>query len=486
MTTTAKKTSPSSSSADVRRSSSSSSSPSNLEVAEDIEYIAKQISDHAEAIYQEWKARGLAPSEILKCNPDSDKNFNKTLNATSSSTSSTQQCLKSLNEKSFSSPEKLFTNDKSLSNNNSNLNQLVNSFVNEDKARIAAAAQRTDDLCVYTHIKYKINSQTDNVAINSESPLTTVLSDSHNHKNKNTTHNPEINEKTLETISQNDKCYNYQVPDVLKDTIEKCAKLQKPATPAKPEYLLNHVPSWPFKNRSMKHNNEKKIIGASSLSSVCSTISSSATTSPSSSSDFVDCLSKQKTINNIMDEVSREEEKLINALKTGTILKNCENDSLPEPVASSLNECKFQSELQFNGISTIIKENKRIENKHENQTRVADQNSLQIQSQLPQKPNHTPIYVSPIKDEILKGFSSFTRVATTRIPNNRHDLLKLDEKKFELKSIPSPVRPFLSRGSVAERVLIFEKCPEKTTIRQNTEKPKIQVTKVDFLKNSLN
>lgn len=36
---------------------------------EDIAAIAKQISDHAEAIYQTWKARGLAPSEILSCRP---------------------------------------------------------------------------------------------------------------------------------------------------------------------------------------------------------------------------------------------------------------------------------------------------------------------------------------------------------------------------------------------------------------------------------
>ncbi|CAG4963562.1 unnamed protein product [Parnassius apollo] len=36
---------------------------------EDIAAIAKQISDHAEAIYQTWKARGLAPTEILSCKP---------------------------------------------------------------------------------------------------------------------------------------------------------------------------------------------------------------------------------------------------------------------------------------------------------------------------------------------------------------------------------------------------------------------------------
>jgi hypothetical protein len=36
---------------------------------EDVAAIAKQISDHAEAIYRAWKARGLGPSEILGCKP---------------------------------------------------------------------------------------------------------------------------------------------------------------------------------------------------------------------------------------------------------------------------------------------------------------------------------------------------------------------------------------------------------------------------------
>jgi hypothetical protein len=80
MTTTAKQ---SSSSTDVRGGSPASSS---FEADEDIESIAKQISDHAEAIYQEWKARGLAPTEILKCHPDTDNSFNRTLSPKSSPT----------------------------------------------------------------------------------------------------------------------------------------------------------------------------------------------------------------------------------------------------------------------------------------------------------------------------------------------------------------------------------------------------------------
>lgn len=46
---------------------------------EDIAAIAKQISDHAEAIYQTWKARGLAPTEILSCRPTPGIKLTETL-----------------------------------------------------------------------------------------------------------------------------------------------------------------------------------------------------------------------------------------------------------------------------------------------------------------------------------------------------------------------------------------------------------------------
>lgn len=39
---------------------------------EDIAAIAKQISEQAEAIYQNWKSRGLAPGELLNCHSAGD------------------------------------------------------------------------------------------------------------------------------------------------------------------------------------------------------------------------------------------------------------------------------------------------------------------------------------------------------------------------------------------------------------------------------
>lgn len=168
-------------------------------------------------------------------------------------------------------------------------------------------------------------------------------------------------------------------------------------------------------------------------------------------------------IKDVMSEVSCEEEKLIKALITATE----SNDSLPEVITSSMSDNQIIIEQSFNNSNSVAQLS-------------INSDLCQNQPQLPQKPNHTPIYVFP-KDDPSKALSSFYpkefRLSTTRF-SNRHEISKLDEKRFELKSIPSPIRPFLSRGSVAERVLIFEKCPEKPTARlqTNQDKPKIQVS----------
>lgn len=444
MTTTAKQ---SSSSADVRGSSPASS---NFEAAEDIETIAKQISDHAEAIYQEWKARGLAPTEILKCHPDADTSFNRTLSPKSSPTSTTSRTI--LDHTQPISPELLA---KAPDLSNSNLKLLVNSFVNEDKARIAA--QRSESPISGGSIKYTLK-KFENLGERSPSPIASPPSYSSNAKSYSSPQQQDIIDKTNSTLTNNNNNNNlnyhnkneqhHHVPDVLKDTIEKSSKRPKPETPVKPEHLLNHVPTWPLKHRMIVQNK----------SDMKTPVDKKAISGASSS---VDGASRKSPGLDVMDEVSREEEKLINALKTGTVLTN---ECLPEVIQSSLNDYKAQAEQQLNGISTVMKEN------HNDVHAMSSQPTPP-----PQKPNHTPIFV-PHKEEQSKGFSSFARVATTRIPS-RHDP-KSDDKKFELKSVPSPVRPFLSRGSVAERVLIFEKCPEKTPIRTTTEKPKIQVSRL--------
>lgn len=177
-------------------------------------------------------------------------------------------------------------------------------------------------------------------------------------------------------------------------------------------------------------------------------------------------------IKDVMNEVSCEEEKLIKALRTDTVLSN---DSLPEVITSSMTETdQMKFEQSFNASNVV--------NTNNNNNNPNDIDINLNQPQLPQKPNHTPIYVVP-KDEKSPFHARDFRLSTTRF-SSRHEFSKLDEKRFELKSIPSPIRPFLSRGSVAERVLIFEKCPEKASTRQTTnqEKPKILVSVLIFFK----
>lgn len=383
----------------------------------------------------------MAPTEILKCHPGSENlSFNQSLNPKLSPTSvhAFEQALSSA---------ALLENAPDLSN--SNLKKLVNSFVSEDKARIAA--QRTDGSA--GRCSPSIASTLQKFENPSESPPSYKLATSSRSSPINTPTSANSSDVTSSITNffpktdQNQKVL-FQIPDVLKDTIEQCAKRQKPETPVKPNHLLNHVPQWPLKKKSSSKSN-----------ATCDNENEKIDYDSQYSLNADD----QKDID-VMDEVSREEEKLINALKTGTVLSS---DSLPEVIASSLNEYKIQTEQLLNGISSKSR-------------KMAQGNvdTSQNQPQPPQKPNHTPIYVPP-KEENTRGFSSFSRIgANTRIPN-RHEISKLDEKKFELKSIPSPVRPFLSRGSVAERVLIFEKCPEKAPVRQVLqEKPKVSVSRI--------
>ena len=130
---------------------------------EEIE-IAKQISDHAEAIYQTWKARGLAPTEILNCqlSTAAQQSANISLDPVTSPSAFHQRRL-SPPPLSFYAPpplsqtmplstgnsgggaaalNELLAQPPDMSNNNK-LEKLVNSFVNEDKARIAAQRRTT-------------------------------------------------------------------------------------------------------------------------------------------------------------------------------------------------------------------------------------------------------------------------------------------------------------------------------------------------------
>lgn len=494
MATTAKQSSASSPSSNVH--SFVEGQPNHHQQQEDLDAIAKQISDHAEAIYQTWKARGLAPTEILNCQlptADGENAFSRTLSPTgttssASPTSSAGTALTSAasvsQQKTTSGVAELLAQAPELSNNS--LEQLVSSFVNEDKARIAAqkqrAAGRTPSASGST-IKSVLQKFEQNGAQNLNTspinkpnyirPLSGGVSKVNNNNNNN-----------LSTLNKNN------VPDVLKDTIVDKPR-EKPQTPVKPDHLLNHVPSWPLKNRVVvktpgQHNSSDKAINHQHSSSIPGSGGSGSISSNSGLSSI------SKNTAELMDEVSREEERLINALKTGTVL-NSSDSLLPEVITSTLSDRDIPDYGYSSNTADMVTSSPLVATTNgtsdtngisagagadvQNNTGAAA--GVKHWNGVPMKPNHIPILNIHQIHEQQKLSTNFTRnVATTRLPKDFGRAGLPEEKKdFQAKTIPSPIRPFLSRGSVAERVLIFEKCPEKAPPRERPKEPvKVQVS----------
>ena len=108
---------------------------------DDIALIAQHISEHAEAIYQSWKARGLSPTDILKChnNDEALSRFNKVLRVDSSTSVPTTNSL-----------------------SNERLEKLVDQFVEDDKARYEKklAKKAANSATTNGHIKPTTNGST--------------------------------------------------------------------------------------------------------------------------------------------------------------------------------------------------------------------------------------------------------------------------------------------------------------------------------------
>uniref|UniRef100_A0A182NST3 Uncharacterized protein n=1 Tax=Anopheles dirus TaxID=7168 RepID=A0A182NST3_9DIPT len=552
--------------ATAAKQSSSSSSPSNsvrtfVEGQEDLDAIAKQISDHAEAIYQTWKARGLAPTEILNCHTGdgAEHAFNQALNPANSptinhlpgvagslaqpgdpaspSTAGVPGVGGSSPTSNSAGVAELLAKAPNLSNNS--LEQLVSSFVNEDKARIAAQRQqqragggvRTPTTGTSSAIKSVLqkferngaisgggDDAVNSVGVSDVGRASYLRTSGGSGASKPSSHlgSSSNNNNNFSTLNKNN------VPDVLKDTIveSKPAGIvrEKPQTPVKPEHLLNHVPSWPLKNRVVKTGGAgaKAIGGGSNATPV----------------------SFSKNTADLMDEVSREEERLINALKTGTVL-NSSDSILPEVITSTLPDrdvpdygsivdhraqlaglgggsasgssnsssgasygtqsgsvaAMVTAASASNGGGPMVAATNGSPTVNGNGTAnggtngtngtshgAGDTPNVKHWNGVPMKPNHIPILnIHQIREQEKLSMNFTRNVATTRLPKDFGRSTADDEKKLSLqpKTIPSPIRPFLSRGSVAERVLIFEKCPEKAPPRERAKEPvKLQTGRI--------
>lgn len=519
-TSTIKKTSSSSSSLiDVRGSSVGSG---NVGGEEDIEKIAKQISDHAEAIYQTWKARGLAPTEILNCHSVNSDAFGKTLTP----------------QRNRDSPVNEILAQSPTTMSNSNLKKLVSSFVNEDKARqqsqTAVSARKTNILTSGTirdalrKFESADNSQTSVVKpnftryTNSSGGNGNSSGSSSTTTTKSTTvvvrqTSPQPVQQTRQTSPQPQQVVaqqqplqspqvlsqaaqvlaaqsqqkqqsltnsygnqlNKNVPDVLINTIDK-VKLSagssdspaparvKPETPAKPASLLNHTPAWPLKNRGDRGVIENGRENGSKSTAIVQTITTNVVVNHNSTSGSVggggghdtvkssvkktEQNNKLKTTTNLLDAVLMEEERLINALKTGTVLNNSDK-VLPEVITSTLAPTvKVAVPWSADRDDALVKPST-INN-------ISNTNSQQHYSEVDggqvkfaMKPRHKNEAAVP-HPEVHPNPGK-----TNGTPNPR------------TTTTTPAVRPFLTRGSVAERVLMFEKRPEVKAISNIPKEP---------------
>nr|CAG4647646.1 EOG090X00JH [Moina brachiata]SVE92839.1 EOG090X00JH [Moina brachiata] len=103
----------------------------------DMQAIAKHISDHAEAIYQTWKSKGLTPNELLHLHSsDAPPPPTPTPQQQQPQPAPTPSVAPHRPKESLSPVELLASPQLEAT-----LEQLVNSFVQEDKARVAARSR---------------------------------------------------------------------------------------------------------------------------------------------------------------------------------------------------------------------------------------------------------------------------------------------------------------------------------------------------------
>ncbi|XP_078039720.1 uncharacterized protein LOC144471498 isoform X1 [Augochlora pura] len=529
---------------DLRRKYPTTASDTSSSGDEDIAAIAKQISDHAEAIYQTWKSRGLAPTEILNChsNATAADKFGTALTPTNAAISHGKTSPTAAS--SANATVDILAQSPNL--DNGNLEKLVNNFVVEDKARIAASRQRSPSKTLPSSIqfalqKFERNStqqqqqqqtsplKNSNAASQSKAKQNVLLSPTSPYANKpSQIVKPQVSTKTppgahhrevfLETIETT-------FPADLTPT--KIVQQKRPAStvitsPTSPslENASNSVNSglttWPLKN---KLNENKRSADTSRSQLETKPLTKEEKRSSGSNSSVY------------LDEVAREEERLINALKTGSVItEEPAERTVPltrqkpaikrekpkvEPVKPILighnhhgSGLMPASAAMVNNVvsavpgantslapdaKTLTKDelsNMSVVHYAKVRYRAAQQNPATQQRLEEQKTSNTQAFntteqlVSTTrskfeteikkdkdankedKDPVTSRWGPRINTPRPRIEQVPHPELTTQQKQHIRAAAATgtgnnPIRPFLTRGSVAERVLIFEKCPSE-------------------------
>lgn len=419
---------------------------------EDIAAIAKQISDHAEAIYQTWKSRGLAPTEILNChsNDQAADQFGSTLTPQSSPKSPVVELLHQTQH---------------LDNNN--LEKFVNNFVVEDKARMAAR-QKSPAKSLPTSIQFALQKFENNSSFTpppkTKSPITPSS------PKPQILQKPQISPKPV---------FRQEMAHTIETILP--AEL-KPNTPKRPTYFNSDPQStttlssnnssptglqtWPLKNKQIDSPTKKGVKAA------------------------LEQLNPIKDPSSYLDEVAKEEERLINALKTGVII--AEDRTTPERILKQ----KFSTPIKENSDRPLSKDhrndlsNMSIVDYAKVRYRAAQQNPSDARPSIDRSESPAAAIVSRVRNKFeppnadqIDVVDLSTRWSLRPRPRNNvngnvsdhhqnvpHPELTSSQRQHiraaaatnnALCSGNNPVRPFLTRGSVAERVLIFEKCPSE-------------------------
>nr|CAD7403657.1 unnamed protein product [Timema cristinae] len=533
------------------------------EPEEDIAAIAKQISDHAEAIYQTWKSRGLAPTEIMTCHS----------NATAADKFGT-----ALMPQSSSPQPKLFPVKASqpppvvdLSLDANNLERLVNNFVSEDKARLAAARQHKSVPSSIQYARQKFEKQLPEPQ--SSSPPSSSFVKPHHLDQLHAKTQPSHHSKTLQSpskiptsITSNIGQYPHPVRNtsaqshvnaaplsrhVQLETIEttypmdvtavhKVQQLKKTVdvTENNPSSGLT---TWPLKNKNLGVGIDKRV----SSSKTPASNKDEATKRRSigeepSGKQFSSLSTNNKNTTEYLDEVAREEERLINALKTGIIiaeervgdpgavspskksnilLKKSSKDKVTGGVKKEKSGDKLPSSVQPETTPTVStrgvpgrtsassKTQTPAVTQQKSSIKEVDKSSLstlstvdyaKIRYHAAQQNPRTQQRMETAKHlEQPKTAAATVPVARTRFEaveeggwrpavggRARHpalesvphpELTTQQRQHIRANSVSgagvNPVRPFLTRGSVAERVLIFEKCPTELLLDKRRGAP---------------
>ncbi|KAJ8870960.1 hypothetical protein PR048_027262 [Dryococelus australis] len=339
------------------------------EPEDDIAAIAKQISDHAEAIYQTWKARGLAPTEILKCHGGAAAaadRFGPALKPAAPVASAQQPPV-----------------DLSLDANN--LERLVSTFVSEDKARLAAR-RRSSPPSSIQFARQKFEKQ------------------------------PEARTATATRPQQPSR-----IPQL---AVSPRSTAEHSPSPSSSSSTSSGLTTWPLKNKAVAVGKVAAVADESVKRRAAALGGGKFSTLPTKNSA------------EYLDEVAREEERLINALKTGVI------------IADERAVAKKKSPTASAAAGALLKERE-----------AAPAKKL------------GPAEPKKKETELAKSRYAQPVAARGRLEAGRtvpHPELTNLQRQHLLRTVPgaaaaaagaNPVRPFLTRGSVAERVLIFEKCP---------------------------